>query len=135
MAIARTTQSPACPLKPAALRPPSSYVQIAVVVAIYLQITPRRRGCQEHFRFFSIILDTGRIVVYAMGMSKKRPKSKRPDKDLVVPTSIHARLKDLADSRRMWLGGLTAKILEAYLDQLDTGTDWLEVSKAGKGDG
>lgn len=66
-------------------------------------------------------------------MSKKRPKTKRPDKDLVVPTPIHARLKDLADKRvpRVFIGALTTAILEAYFKALDAGTDWLEV---GKGD-
>lgn len=66
-------------------------------------------------------------------MSKKQPQPKGPDnRDLVVSASIHTRLKALATKRRMWLGGLTIAILEAYLDQLDAGEDWLEKRK---GDG
>lgn len=68
-------------------------------------------------------------------MSKKRPKSKRPDdQDVRVLTPVHARLKTLADARvpRVFISALATAILEAYLDQLAEGTDWLEVHKASK---
>lgn len=73
-----------------------------------------------------------------MGMSKKRPKSKRPDdQDVRVLTPVHARLKALADKRvpRVFISALATAIIEAYLDHLEAGTDWLEVAKVAKGGG
>ena len=73
---------------------------------------------------------------YTMGMSKKATKQPRPDDQAIrVLNQTHERLRTLAHERKTWLGGLATDIIEAYLDQLAEGTDWLEVRKAGKGDG
>ena len=70
-----------------------------------------------------------------MGMSKKRPKSKRPDdQEVRVLTPVHGRLKALANActPKVFIGGLATAILEAYLDQLAEGTDWLEKRKGAR---
>lgn len=67
-----------------------------------------------------------------MGMKTKRRKH---EPQVGVATTTHERLKLLATDRKMLLGGLATLVLEAYLNQLDAGTDWLKISKASKGDG
>ena len=68
--------------------------------------------------------------MYAIGMKTKPRQTQTID----VPKAIHRRFKKFIDDRGFKLGHKAGAILDAYLDHLDAGTDWLE-DKASKGDG